>query len=182
MSDVSFDLSSAIFSKSVIGQQEIQTRALNLPPMVRRVLVMVDGKKSNGELAAFVAGHPIDAILSQLLEQGCIEGRVVAPAAPVKSASTKVAAPLQASDDLSRLPPPEARSAKDRELSRTFMTNTTNTMFGQNMRLTLIQAIHDCKTVEDLRKVYLSWAETMASSSIGAKRLPELRKSLFQYL
>jgi hypothetical protein len=182
MPDVSFDLSLSIFSKSVIGQQEIQTRALNLPPMVRRVLVMVDGKKSNSELAAFVAGHPIDAILTQLLEQGCIEGRAVAPAAPAKSASTNAAAPLQASDDLSRLPPPESRSAKDRELSRTFMTNTTNTMFGQNMRLTLIQAIHDCKTVEDLRKVYLSWAETMASSSIGAKRLPELRKSLFQYL
>lgn len=179
MSDVSFDLSSAIFSKSVIGQQEIQTRALNLPPMVRRVLVMVDGKKSNGELAAFVVGHSIESILNQLLDQGCIEGRAVAAVAPV--ASAKVAKP-QADADLSQLPPPEARSAKDRELSRTFMTNTTNTMFGQNMRLTLIQAIHDCKSVEDLRKVYFSWAETMATSSTGAKRLPELRKSLFQYL
>jgi len=179
MSDVSFDLASAVFSKSAIGQQEIQTRALNLPPMVRRVLVMVDGKKSNTELAAFVVGHSIESILNQLLEQGCIEGRAVAPAAPV--ASAKVAKPSEG-DDLSRLPPPESRSAKDREMSRTFMMNTTNTMFGQNMRLTLIQAIHDCKTVEDLRKVYFSWAETMASSSIGAKRLPELRKSLFQYL
>lgn len=179
MSDVSFDLSSTVFSKSAIGLQEIQTRALNLPPMVRRVLVMVDGKKSNRELAAFVAGHPIEAILNQLLEQGCIEGRAVTPAAPV--ASAKVAKP-EVDGDLSQLPPPESRSAKDRELSRNFMTNTTNTMFGQNTRLTLIQAIHDCKTVEDLRKVYLSWAETMATSSTGAKRLPELRKSLFQYL
>jgi hypothetical protein len=92
MSDISFDLSSSIFSKSVIGQQEIQTRALNLPPMVRRVLVIVDGKKSNGELAAFVMGNSIDSILNQLLEQGCIEGRAVARAAPARAASTKVAA------------------------------------------------------------------------------------------
>jgi hypothetical protein len=179
MSDASFDLSSAVFSKSAIGQQEIQTRALNLSPMVRRVLVMLDGKKSNAELAAFVAGHPIETILNQLLEQGCIEGRAVTP---VGSVATANLAKPQAEGDLSQLPPPESRSAKDRELSRNFMTNTTNTMFGQNMRLTLIQAIHACKTVEDLRKVYLSWAQTMATSSIGAKRLPELRKSLFQHL
>lgn len=179
MSDISLDLSSTVFSKSVIGQQEIQTRSLNLPPMLRRVLVMVDGKKNNSDLAAFVAGHPIESILSQLLEQGCIEGRAMAPVALPKA--PKVDKP-QADSDLSHLPPPESRSAKDRELSRTFMTNTTNTMFGQNMRLTLIQAIHDCTTVEDLRRVYLSWAETMAGSSTGAKRLPELRKSLFQHL
>lgn len=181
MSDVSFDVSSTVFSKSEIGQQEIQTRSLNLSPLLRRVLVLVDGKKTTADLAVFVAGQSIESILNQLLEQGCIEGRVMAPAAAPKIVAPKAATP-QTSSDLSRLPPPEARSAKDREMSRTFMTNTTNTMFGQNMRLTLIQAIHDCKTVEDLRRVYFSWEETMASSTIGAKRLPELRKSLFQYL
>ena len=70
--------------------------------------------------------------------------------------------PQQAGDDLSRPQPPEVRSAGDRELSRTFMANTTNTLFGQSMHLALIQAVHDCKTEEDLRRICISWAETVA--------------------
>lgn len=150
MSAVFLDLSSTVFSKSVIGQQEIQTRSLNLPPLLRRVLVMVDGKKNNSDLAALVAGNSIEPILNQLLEQGCLEGRPMAPVALPKA--PKLAKP-QAGSDLSHLPPPDSRSAKDRELSRNFMTKTTNTIFGHNTRLTLIQSIHDCKTVEELRRV-----------------------------
>ena len=181
MSDVVTDYSSIIFAKTAIGQHEIQTRSLSLPPLSRRVLVMVDGKKSSVELAAFVVGHSIETILGQLVEQGCIEARAVVPAAPPKAPSVKVVAAPQ-DNDVGQLPPPETRSAKDREMSRTFMTNTVNTIFGHNTRISLIKAIYEAQTVEDLRRVYVSWTETMSASSIGAKRLPELKKSLFQYL
>ena len=62
------------------------------------------------------------------------------------------------------------------------MTNTTNTMFGFNMRLTLIEAIHNSSTTEELRKAYPAWASTMAAGGPSAKRLPELRKELFKVL
>jgi len=39
MTDVSLDLSAATFAKTVIGQQEIQTRLLGLTPLTRRALV-----------------------------------------------------------------------------------------------------------------------------------------------
>jgi hypothetical protein len=42
------------------------------------------------------------------------------------------------------------------------MANTTNTLFGQSMHLALIQAVHDWKTEEDLRRICISWAETVA--------------------
>ena len=45
------DLSSAVFAKTEMGQQEIQTRSLGLSPLVHRILVLADGKKNGGELA-----------------------------------------------------------------------------------------------------------------------------------
>lgn len=174
MTDVSPALAAATFAKTAAGIQEIQSRGLGLPPLTRRLLVLVDGKRSGKELAAFAAGHDVADILGQLLAQGCIEALAAAEAAPV-------AAPAGAAD-LSSLPQASARSAKDIEMARNFMTNTINTMFGQNMRLTLIEAIFTARTADDLRRVYPVWAEAMASIGVGAKRLPELRLKLFQVL
>ncbi|MHB1249775.1 MAG: hypothetical protein ACYCZL_10335 [Polaromonas sp.] len=176
MNDVSPDLSAATFTKTAVGQQEIQTRSLGLPPLARRVLVLVDGQRSGAALAAFVPGQDVTSLLSQLIAQGCIEAR-----APVKAAP---AAPVAAEGDamLAGLPKAETRSPKDIEMARNFMMNTINTMFGQNMRLSLIESIFACKTAEDLRRVYPAWAQTMGTSAIGAKRLPELRQKLFDVM
>jgi hypothetical protein len=178
MTDATLDLAATTFAKTATGVQEIQSRALGLPPLTRRLLVLVDGKRSGKELAAFVAGHDLADLLGQLLAQGCIEA--LAPARPAAPAP-KVLAP-EGAEMLSGLPQAAMRSAKETEMARNFMTNTVNTMFGQNMRLTLIESIHAARTAEDLRRVYPAWAETMASIGVGAKRLPELRQKLFQVL
>ncbi len=182
MTDVLHDLSTAVFSKTVVGQQEIQTRSLNLAPMVRRLLVLVDGRRNAKDLATFVTGNDIKALLSQLLEQGCIEAQ--AQVEPVPATNSK-AAPDVAPDGkstLSGLPAAETRSTKDTEMARNFMTNTVNTVFGQNTRLSLLEALLACKTTEDLRRVYPSWVDTLSASRIGVKRLPELRDKLFVVL
>jgi len=178
MTDVSLDLAAAAFAKTAAGIQEIQDRALSLPLLTRRLLVLVDGKRSGKELAAFAVGHDAAEILGQLLAQGCIEALAAVRPVPV---AAPAAAP-EGDGALSGLPQASARSAKDIEMARNFMTNTINTMFGQNMRLTLIESIFAARTAEDLRQVYPVWAETMATIGIGAKRLPELRQKLFQVL
>jgi hypothetical protein len=157
--------------------------------MARRLLVLVDGKRSGKELGVFVAGHDVAELLDQLLAQGCIDARASEPSpTSVTSAPAKPAAPTPTPtppDDaaqLAGLPLASTRSAKDVEMARNFMTNTTNTMFGQNMRLTLIESIFKCRSAEELRQVYPLWASTMGSIGIGAKRLPELRQKLFQVL
>lgn len=176
MNDVSLNLSTATFTKTAVGQQEIQTRSLGLPPLVRRVLVLIDGQRSGKELAAFVPGQDVLLLLSQLIAQGCVEALAHVPAAPAAPV------PAEGGATLSGLPNAGTRSPKDIEMARNFMMNSINTMFGQNMRLSMIESIFACKTAEDLRRVYPAWAESMSTIAIGAKRLPELRQKLFDVL
>ena len=87
-----------------------------------------------------------------------------------------------ANPELADLPPAQSRSAKDVEMARNFMTNTVNTIFGHHNRISLIEAIHACQSSEDLRRVYVSWAQAMEGNATGKKRLPELREKLFAVL
>lgn len=176
MTDDAPDLSTAVFAKTASGQQEIQSRTLGLPPKVRSVLILVDGRRTGDELTAQTGTDSLPA-LEALLAHGCVECL-----APVQAETEPDSAVSSADAELSWLPPAETRGPKELEMARNFMTNTINTMFGQNMRLTLIEAIHASRTAEDLRQVYPAWAETMTGSRAGAKRLPELRDKLFAVL
>lgn len=181
MTDPALDLKTAIFAKTPLGQQEIQSRSLGLSALVRRTLVLVDGKRTGHDLSAFVLGHDVGAMLSELLNHGCIHAR--AGAAP-PSIKKEAPSPLKKAEPTgaSGLPAPETRSAKDLEMARNFMTKTVNNMLGQHTRLTLIEAIFKCATSEELRAVYPAWVETMSGSSMGLKRLPEFREKLFTVL
>jgi hypothetical protein len=186
------DLTAAIFSKTPVGQQEIQSRALGLAPLVRRILVLVDGKRSGRDLSAFVSGSDdIEQILGALLSQGCVAAEVpskaavpaakaAAPAAPAASAASETAAP--AADALLGLPAAETRTAKDNDMARNFMINSINSIIGQQMRVSLIHDIFHAGSTEALRTVYHAWAASMAGHGMGSKRLPELREKLFKVL
>jgi hypothetical protein len=72
----------AIYQKSAKGAQAIATRDHALPPKMRSMLILVDGKRSVDELAKLggMLGDPLQ-LLAQLLEQGFIEaGAAAAPA------------------------------------------------------------------------------------------------------
>jgi hypothetical protein len=190
------DLNSATFAKTATGQQEIQTRALGLAPLVRRVLVLADGKKSGRDLGAFVSGgEDIKTILEQLLSLGCLEAKAQAKAA----AAEPVAAKAEAGDTatkadssevgndqylagLATMVPADKRTSKDNEMARNFMINSVNSIIGQNMRLSLIHEIFHAQTTEELRLTYLHWEKTMSEHGMGSKRLPELREKLFKVL
>ncbi len=203
MPDTSSTFDTVIFEKTEVGQQEIQTRALGLPFLVRRVLLLVDGKRSGQELTQFAGGQDIAAMFQQLLDKGCIAVKTVlveapapAPTVPAdlgdSSATTAPQAALQGSADIAAqglaaqaqaaLPPADARSPKQMEMARHFMINTVNTMFGQHNRITFIETVSACRTVEELRAVYPQWVQTMEGSAIGTRRLPELREKLFAVL
>lgn len=189
MSDPLFDPSRALFAKSALGQQEIQSRALRLSPITRRLLILIDGKRNFQELSTFVAGHDLSVLLGELQATGCIEVTAVLPAAASPAAPAQAHAPHPASPaaapeshELAGLPEASTRSAKEVDMARHFMMNTVNTVFQQNSRLTLMGAIFSCKTADDARRIYPKWAETMSASAIGARRLPEFREKLFQVL
>lgn len=190
-SAVPLDLSALTFFKTAAGLTEIQTRAMGFPAMIRRVLVLVDGKRSGKELAAFVGGEEkIAEALCQLVAHGCIDAqeasRTATATAPVTALkpATAISAPLDdVATELARLPHAALRSAKEVEMTRNFMVNTTtNTLFGQNQRLSLLKAIMACQGAEDLRQVYPEWVNNMATTGTSAKRLPELREKLLRVL
>lgn len=169
-SAASFDSAGAIFFKTAAGLQEIQNRTLGLPALIRRVLVLVDGKRSSKELAAFAGGEEnINEALCQLVAHGCID----APGVIVLDAEDS---------DLAALPDAALRSAKDIDMARNFMINTTNSICGQNQRLSLIKAVLACQGAYELRQLYSEWVSTISAMPAGARRLPELREKLFVVL
>jgi hypothetical protein len=201
MTATSQDFTTTLLGKTPLGIEEMQARKLGLSPLERRVLILVDGKRSFQELATMAGNVALPDILANLMEKGCIQvtGRATTPVAPAAvppgapAAVTPTAQAAAASagaasagapsaGELAGLPDPAMRSPKEVEMARNFMMNTVNTVFQPNTRLSLLEAIAACKTAEDTRRVYPRWAETIASSVIGARRLPEFREKLFQVL
>jgi len=90
------DFLSPLYVKTAIGQNEVSTRTLGLSPLLRRLLIVVDGKRSGRELATFVAGQPVVELLSELLARQCIEvvGGATAPVTATMPVSAVV--PLSA--------------------------------------------------------------------------------------
>lgn len=85
-----------IYRKTELGQAEIATRALRLPLRVRQALILVDGKRSDGELRKLIP-PPAEEVLQALLDLACIEtvgGAAAAAAGAPAAAPPAVAAPV----------------------------------------------------------------------------------------
>lgn len=78
-----------VYRKTEKGQTEIATRAHKLVPRLRSALILVDGKRSDEELAKLIPA-PVEGVLASLQADGFIE----ALAAPATAAAvTQTAAP-----------------------------------------------------------------------------------------
>jgi DNA-binding transcriptional ArsR family regulator len=72
-----------VYRKTEKGQTEIATRAHRLAPRLRSALILVDGKRSDEELAKLIPA-PADGVLASLQADGFIEALAApATAAPV---------------------------------------------------------------------------------------------------
>jgi hypothetical protein len=63
---------STIYRKTAKGQAEIETRAHRLPPRLRGALILVDGQRSEADLAKLIAVEP-QTTLETLLAEGFID-------------------------------------------------------------------------------------------------------------
>lgn len=87
-----------VYRKSAKGVAEISTRALRLAPRLRNALILVDGRKSDAELARLILTEPA-ATLNSLLGEGFIEVVTPAPDAPAQALAASVPAPLATAVD-----------------------------------------------------------------------------------
>jgi hypothetical protein len=181
--DFDLELASARLAKTDRGREEIRTRVLRLPPMVRQVLVLADGQRDVHALSEMMPGQNVTGAVRQLLQLGCVELLAQPASAPSQPRPAPVAAPAPAAaSPLVGLPPPESRTPKQVEMARHFMINTINTLLEQNSRLTLVKQIFDSAGAAELRQHEPDWEAALGSSWMGKKRLPELRKKLFEVL
>ncbi len=61
-----------VYRKTDKGSAEIETRANRLAPRLRSALILVDGRRSDGDLRKLIAVEP-DAAIATLLNDGYIE-------------------------------------------------------------------------------------------------------------
>ena len=88
-------------SKTDKGRAALAERGHALSGLQRRVLIMVDGKRTVNDLGAFVRIGELDAVLEHLLREGLIESTddmtaLQAPAAPGFAAACEKQAPRAA--------------------------------------------------------------------------------------
>lgn len=77
---------SIIFRKTAKGVHEIETREHRLPPRLRNVLILVDGRRDVATLRGLVP-QQVDDVLNMLVEQAFIEAAGQAAPAPAPRAA-----------------------------------------------------------------------------------------------
>lgn len=104
---------SITYAKTADGQNEIETRARRISPRLRSALILVDGKRSDEDLAKLI--QQPEETLQALLDTGLIE--VVARSA-AKSAAREPAAEPVAEPPAAPAPNPAEFEARRREAVR----------------------------------------------------------------
>ncbi|TVO69424.1 hypothetical protein [Denitromonas ohlonensis] len=163
------------YAKTAKGVAEVETRADRLKPALRRLLILVDGKKPLDALKSMIGNDAIDEPLTQLVEGGYIEAI---------EAANDAAADLPGSSppafDVAMLP--AERDAKALDKARNYMINTLKHFHGPYTKLDLMRLVQASETHAQLRTHYADWLRCMHESTMAERRLNDLNRELFEVL
>jgi len=167
------------YAKAEKGFAEIESRAFGLSPKLRRVLILIDGKRTLESLRSMLGLDGLEKLLDDLTSQGFIRkidaaGHASSIDAPSSEAETEP--PALAADAFAGLP--ESRSDAEIEKAKNFMINTLVHFHGQYTKLDVMRAVKSSETAAQLREHYADWVRCMHESRQAEKRLPELTKQL----
>jgi hypothetical protein len=164
---------SIVYSKTPKGVAEVAARSAQLSMTTRRVLIMVDGKRTVDELAVLLRPGEIDAVITQLESAGLIlrnsathaidvptvAGRVLETVAP----TTQGGAP----DEQNPMTLDEAKRRAVRELTD---------RLGPGAESLAIR-IEGCKTIEDFRE-RVREAERLVTAALGPAAAQDYLRAL----
>jgi hypothetical protein len=147
-----------VYRKSAKGQTEIETRTHRLVPRLRTALILVDGHRTDNELAALIGGDATQAFRT-LLEEGFIEvaSRVEERAAPRPAPSA--AGPGDAGQEFH----PRAFERRQREAAHA-LTDQVGPLQGDAVAVRL----EKCRTWAELLPV-LQLAHDVVRNARGAE-------------
>ncbi|HXE38768.1 MAG TPA: hypothetical protein VN639_09845 [Azonexus sp.] len=155
------------FAKTPKGQDEITTKAGGLTPRQRRVLIMIDGKRTVDELRGMLQADDLQHTLGLLEEDGYIE---------VAGDTAQISAPLPsitAFDELPATPDPVRM-----QQARNFMMNTLNAFVGALGTSSLLDKIENAQDHGTLRQLYDEWYHAIVMSREGKREAESLRSKL----
>jgi hypothetical protein len=143
--------------------------------VARRVLIMMDGRRTVDELAVYVRAGEIDAIVTQLESAGLAEKAgaaapaTVAPRAVEQAAAgpPTVAAPAPDERDLAPITLDEAKRRAVRELSD---------RLGPDADL-MAMRIEDCRSIDEFRERVRD-AERFVTAALGAAAAQDYLRAL----
>jgi hypothetical protein len=167
---------SLIYVKTPQGVAEVGARSAQLSMVARRVLIMMDGRRTVDELAMFVRAGEIDAIVTQLESAGLAERAggaaptTVAPqaaGAPAAEEPPTVAAPAPEERDLAPITLDEAKRRAVRELSD---------RLGPDADV-MAMRIEDCRSIDEFRERVRD-AERFVAAALGAAAAQDYVRAL----
>ena len=159
-----------VFTKTPKGQDEIATKAGGLSPRVRRVLIMIDGKRSVDELRSMLQSDDLQHTLGMLEEDGYIE-------MTAQAAQSQPAKSITAFTELPATPDPVRL-----QQARNFMTNTLNAFVGALGTSSLLDRIEAAQSHDALRAQYDEWYHAIVMSREGKREAEALRGKLLQVI
>lgn len=166
-----------VFAKTAKGQDEIASRSGELSPRVRRVLILVDGRRTVSELRDLVSANDLTHTLGTLEELGLIEVKALRA---VDGAEAEPSGPMPSITAFRQLP--ASPNPKELEMARNFMLNTLKTFSSIHAPVSLMTSINGARTHEDLRAHYPAWFRMIMESRSGQRRAEDLRTDLLKVL
>jgi hypothetical protein len=170
----------SIYAKTPRGVAEVAARSAQLSMTTRRVLIMMDGKRTVDELAMLVRPGEIDAIIAQLETAGLAQK---SPEAPAETASAPPSGPNGRAFD-GDSPPTVGTSVMD-ERDLTPMTleeakrravRELNDRLGPEADVLAIR-IENCRSIEEFRE-RVREAERFVSAALGATAAQDYLRAL----
>ncbi|HET9822780.1 MAG TPA: hypothetical protein VFQ16_13240 [Burkholderiaceae bacterium] len=149
---------STVYRKSAKGQSEIETRAHRLPPRLRGALILVDGRRSDEELAKLIPAEP-QATLAHLVAEGFIE--VVSSTATGSSPVDRTAGERPTE----RQGAPAAAGPREPsvEVLRRDVVRFLNDQLGPTAEFLAVR-IERARTMSELRPLLATAAQTLRSA------------------
>jgi hypothetical protein len=165
---------SLVYSKTPKGVAEVGTRSAQLPMTTRRVLIMIDGRRTLDDLAVLLRPGEIDGVITQLEGAGLIQ-RASAAAIDVPTVVGRLDQDAASPTTQGPAPGEETSPITLEEAKRRAVRELTDRL-GPDAE-SLAMRIESCRSIEDFRE-RVREAERFVSAALGAAAAADYLRAL----
>jgi hypothetical protein len=164
---------SLVYSKTPKGVAEVAARSAQLSMTTRRVLIMVDGKRTIDELAVLLRPGEIDAVMTQLESAGLIQRNSATHAIDVPTVAGRV---LESVAPTTQGGPPDEQNPMTLDEAKRRAVRELTDRLGPGAESLAIR-IEGCRTIEDFRE-RVREAERLVTAALGPAAAQDYLRAL----